>query len=103
MRVFNTYTVDIDLIEAFLQVKLVAHGGDSAVDRTGPDGNQHITVVSKFTQYFNVVDIGNTTFDESDITLADGLDVGQWRTVKLNQVDQLQDCLLYTSDAADDN
>ena len=60
-------TIDIGLLDAFLQAELVAHRRDTATDRTGSHGDKNAFVLAKLLQHFHVVVITAAAFDEADL------------------------------------
>ena len=58
------------------------------------NGHQGFTVGPEFAKYLDIFGVAQATLDQAQVALTDFFDVGQWRTVKFNEFDQVEKTLV---------
>ena len=93
-RVSYTNTIDIGFFQAFLQFKLVTHGGNTTVDSTGAQRNQDRTLFAKLLKHLDIFCIGHATLYDADITFTHGFDISNRAAIKFNQRYQFENAFI---------
>ena len=95
LDVYKRQVLNVGALEDGVRADGVAHGGDVASDGAVAHGHEDARVSADFFDLRFVIDRGNSALDESDVDIV-GIDFCV-DDGAVNEVDQLSNCLLYTS------
>jgi hypothetical protein len=73
---------------------MVALRRQSTIDGARSHGDEYLAVGTKVTQHMHIFGIAQAAFNKSDVTWTASFDIGQRRTVKFSQFQQVKQAFI---------